>query len=64
MDIEEAKQALNEGKRIKHRSFTSKEWVEQYSSCRYVFEDGVKQNSDEFWNMRTQESWKNGWREC
>lgn len=64
MNKEEAKQALNEGKKITHVFFCENEFVQKDSedSSVLVFEDfGVKQNEEEFWLMRQDESWNEGW---
>ena len=58
MTIEEAKQALREGKKVTHRYFGSDEWVEMING--YIkSEDGVTHH--EFWSLRTAESWQTDW---
>jgi hypothetical protein len=58
MTIEEAKQALREGKKITHRYFSSDEWVEMRNG--YIkSEDGVTHH--EFWSLRTAEGWQTDW---
>lgn len=57
----EAMEAINNGKRITHRSFTSDEWVERHNGSQYVFEDEVKQFRHEFWAMRNSSAWDGGW---
>jgi hypothetical protein len=59
----EAKQALEDGKRLTHRHFSKDEWVEKakYRVARYVFEDGCITKINEFWNHRVHENWNSDW---
>ena len=58
----EAISALEEGKRLKHNSFTTEEWVQQHSSGKgYVFEDGCRCTTYEFWSHRRDEGFDEGW---
>ena len=69
MNRDEAKQALSEGKKITHDFFQNDEYV--YLECvnpntrpiKYecVFEDGVTQDEDEFWLIRSDDNWNEGW---
>ena len=62
MNKYEAKQALSEGKKITHDYFCENEFVNRDSEDNsvLVFEDGVKQDENEFWKMRSDNSWYEG----
>ena len=60
MTKDEAKQALKDGKRIRHSGFTQDEWVEQHGT-QYLFEDGYTGYMEEFWRHRTDSWWDDGW---
>lgn len=53
--------ALAEGKRITHTSFTDEEYVKQHTTHLYMFEDGVVTTVKEFWYIRTELPWADGW---
>lgn len=57
----EAIAAMRKGLTVKHSSFTSNEWIREYDSGRYEFEDGCRCEKDEFWKYRTEPSWDRGW---
>jgi len=63
MDKAEALKALQHGKKLTHRWFTSEEWIESVDgrASTYRFEDGCICNDAEFWKFRSDESWDNGW---
>ncbi|EJC1211284.1 hypothetical protein MX350_003787 [Vibrio parahaemolyticus] len=48
---EQAKDALEEGKKLSHPYFTKDEWVKG-SGGAYVFEDGCRCSPHEFWSCR------------
>ncbi len=60
---EEVIQALEDGKTVKHRSFTQNEWMKKAVDrirC-YEFEDGCICPFTEFWSHRTHENWLKDW---
>jgi hypothetical protein len=69
MNKHEAKLALSEGKKVTHDYFSKDEYV--YLECvnpntrpiKYecIFEDGVRQEEGEFWQLRKESHWDNGW---
>ena len=61
MNNTQAKEALEQGMKLTHSYFTGKEWVKQHSGTQYIFEDGVVQDIEEFWNMR--QDWSGSWKE-
>lgn len=60
---DQAKQAMNEGKKVRHRSFTTDEWMKkaEYRVNRYEFEDGCISKANDFWETRTHENWLIDW---
>ena len=62
MNKREAIQAMRDGKKVRHSSFSLKEWMKgDYSQDEYIFEDGVRVSQYQFWKIRQKESWWNGW---
>lgn len=61
MTKEEALKAMSEGKKIRHRYFSSDEWITQLSNGDYLLEDGVKCLPYEFWDYRTDPIWLTDW---
>lgn len=57
----EALYALTKGLTVRHSSFASDEWIREYDSGRYEFEDGCRCKKGEFWKYRTEPSWDRGW---
>ncbi len=60
MTKQEAITAMQSGKKVTHRHFTSDEWATMEDG-KIVLEDGVKCNPDEFWKWRTNHAWHDGW---
>lgn len=60
MNRDEALKALEEGEVLTHRYFTSDEWMYQ-DGHHYVFEDGVHCPIEEFWRIRRESSFGDGW---
>lgn len=60
MTKDQAKVALNNGKKIAHLYFSKDEWVKK-ANGEYQFEDGVICEIDEFWEYRSELMWDNGW---
>lgn len=61
MTKEEAIELMKKGVKMTHDFFTPTEWVSIGKNGKYVFEDGVECNHDEFWQYRQNEYWKDGW---
>ena len=61
MTKEEAIKAMSEGKKVRHRYFSSDEWMTQLPNGDYLFEDGVICPPQEFWQWRTDTEWGNGY---
>lgn len=64
MNKAEAKQALREGKKLTHKSFSAEEWVKQIGDYKYKYEyeDGVTHDITEFWIMRDKYgAWNEDW---
>ncbi len=60
MDKFEATAAMKEGKKVRHRFFSSDEWV-TIKDGKYVFEDGVVCSPEEFWRYRNLPQWNDDW---
>ena len=60
---DQAIQAMNEGKKVRHRSFTDDEWMKkaEHRVYRYEFEDGCISKCGDFWETRTHENWLIDW---
>ena len=60
MNKQEAIAELMAGKMIRHRYFSSDEWMKM-SEGYILFEDGNQCTPIEFWRSRTDDSWDTGW---
>lgn len=61
MDNLTAIKAMHRGYRVTHKNFTGSEWM-IYKEGYYIFEDGCRCPTYEFWSMRTGHSWLYGWK--
>lgn len=61
MNKREAKYAMKQGKKLTHENFSEEEWVSETVGERYVFEDGVITNTEDFWKYRDTSDWNKGW---
>lgn len=65
MTRKEAIKAMSEGKKVRHRYFSSDEWMTQLPNGDYLLEDGVVVNShciyEDFWKYRQGEDWLIDW---
>ena len=61
MNRTEAINALKEGKRLSHKSFTPEEWIEGSSRHFYVYENGCRCTAAEFWRYRHSKGFDHGW---
>jgi len=59
MTKQEAIEEMKKGKKITHKHFSSSEWM-TIKNGRYLFEDGVVCDHDEFWQWRQDFSWNDG----
>ena len=57
----EAIDAVDSGHRVRHRLFTTGEFVEKGFLKDLIFEDGVQCSWNEFWKYRQIEAWDTGW---
>lgn len=62
MNKAEAIQAMQDGKKVTHVSFTSDEWATMQNG-KILLEDGVRCSPAEFWRWRTAAGFDNGWEE-
>lgn len=61
MNKDEAREALNKGKIIRHDLFTSNEHIKLYENGWYQYEDGHIVKASEFWEIRQNVKWEFGW---
>jgi hypothetical protein len=61
MTKEEAIQEMRAGKKVTHRYFSPEEWVTMGTEGQIVLEDGVECSPEEFWQWRTDDSYKTDW---
>ena len=64
MNKQEAIQAMQEGRVVTHKHFSSDETIKEApnsTSADYEFEDGCLCSFNEFWQFRDDESWSDGW---
>jgi hypothetical protein len=61
MTLEEAKQALKEGKKVYHRFFVNGEYI--YMNGKFIYDesDNILGTFYDFFNVRNTESWKIDW---
>lgn len=57
---EEAIEAMQNGKRVSHKYFSSDEWMTMHGN-RIILEDGCSCWADEFWADRTAAGWNDGY---
>ncbi len=60
MTRQEAIKLMEQGLKVTHDYFSEDEWM-TIKNGKYVFEDGVKCNPDEFWKYRQDASWDEDW---
>lgn len=60
MSKEEAIQAMKEGKKVTHRFFASGEWMTIKNEV-LLLEDGVLISLEDFFNIRNDSLWENGY---
>lgn len=60
MTKEEAIKAMQDGKKVTHRYFSSNEWMSMHDGL-IVLEDGAMCTPYEFWRWRTDPVWNNGY---
>lgn len=53
--------AMIRGKKVRHRFFSSDEWVKMNPDGNYEFEDGVVCSPELFWKDRSGELWYDDW---
>ncbi len=58
---EEAKQALNEGKKVKHLYFKGDEYIAKHSDEFLIDQNGDKYNAHDFWKYRSNGMFAEGW---
>lgn len=61
MTREEAIKAMSEGKKVRHKYFSRKEWVTMKSNGEYLFEDGYSVSPELFWFDRQDSYWDKDW---
>ena len=60
MTRQEAVQAMANGEKITHESFSDQEWMTMENG-KILLEDGVRCSPQEFWQWRQGESWETGY---
>jgi len=60
MNKQEMQEAMQDGKTVRHISFSSDEWMRKDYHL-IEFEDGCKCTHQEFWQHRTEDLWNNDW---
>lgn len=61
MTKKEAIKLMKKGVKMTHKYFSDDEWIYIGNDGRYVLEDGVECDYDEFWHCRQDEQWNNDW---
>lgn len=61
MSKEDAIQELISGRKLTHAYFSPNEWMKRNNSIEYEFEDGVKVEPNDFWELRTGNGWEKDW---
>lgn len=61
MTKEEVLLHLRGGKKVTHKVFTEKTWIEQVSKSHYKDDLDNVHTIKTFWKMRTGKVWNNGW---
>ncbi len=61
MDKSAALALLNSGERITHRHFAPTEYMQKGRNSEIEFEDGIPCSFAEFFAIRNDESWEDGW---
>lgn len=64
MTKQQAKQEMHAGKRVTHRFFQPDEYVMMDGTLdgeTYITEDGCRISQEDFWTLRTDESWEKDW---
>ncbi|MDC5753558.1 hypothetical protein [Vibrio europaeus] len=62
MNKVEAMAFLESGGMLTHPYFTSSEWVKGLGNGLYEFEDGCRCDADEFWRIRSDAGFNEGWK--
>lgn len=60
MNRQEAKEALNKGKKLRHRYFSSDEWIRQAGIIVFT-EEGYSIDAQTFWGDRSGAGFDEGW---
>lgn len=60
MTQEAAIEQMKRGEKITHRYFSNNEWMTMENGM-ILLEDGYKIHPDEFWGLRHQDGWKDGY---
>lgn len=62
MTKSEAQEKMKSGHKITHDYFGSNEWMKlDDDGFHYLFEDGVRVHPSQFWGIRSQSGWGDGW---
>jgi len=61
MNKSEMLEALDRGAKATHKYFSIDEWIQRHSRGHLIFEDGVICSDREFFTIRSDDSWDNGW---
>jgi hypothetical protein len=60
MTIQEAKNAIKNGFKVRHRFFLPHEYIQQGPDYSLIDEDG-REMANYFWQVRNSHSWQEGW---
>ena len=61
MTKKEIKQALDEGKKVRHKYFSDNGFISKLDDNWFLDEEGLHLPAEDFWNQREKDYWENGW---
>ncbi len=61
MTQDEALTAIQHGEKVTHKYFTPNEYITKGTQGGIMFEDGIQTTWFEFFRLRKEDYWKDGW---
>lgn len=62
MNKHEAIKAMESGKKVSHEYFSDDEWMTiDHNDNQILFEDGCRCSQEEFWSIRQEKGWEDGY---